>query len=169
MMHAFRESFRQRDAEKLIENINENGERVIASRRSSPRSAIAESALRRELAEDISSLLNTINLASIENLSAYEHVRESILNFGVADLASVTSGSIAARSITSELRTLLENYEARLVPGTIMVKPEAVADDASGRIRFHVNAEMYSTPVDVAVEFVAEVEVDSGQVKVLKL
>ena len=168
-MHAFRESFRQRDAEKVIETTNAAGERVISGRRSSPRSAIAEAALRRELAEDISSLLNTVNLASVEQLSDYDHVRESILNFGVPDLTSVTSGSIAARSITAELKALLENYEARLVPGTVAVKSELAEDDASGHIRFHVNAEMYATPADVAVEFVAEVEVDSGQVKVLKL
>ena len=168
-MHAFRESFRQRDAEKVIDVTNDAGERIIPGRRSSPRSAVAESTLRRELADDISALLNTVNLASIENLSDYEHVRGSILNYGVQDLTSVTSNSVASRSIAGELKALLESYESRLVPRTIIVKPEAIQDDASGRVRFHVNAEMYSTPVDVAVEFIAEVEADGGQVKVSKL
>ena len=168
-MHAFRESFRQRDAEKMIENVNAAGERVLSGRRSSPRSAVAEAALRLELAEDISQLLNTVNLASAQDLSEAPQVRRSILNYGVPDLASITSDSLGSQSIAAELKALLENFESRLVPGTLNVRSEAVGDDASGLVRFHVNAEMYSTPVDVAVEFVAEVETESGKVKVSKL
>jgi type VI secretion system protein ImpF len=169
LMHAFRDAFRQRDSAKLVENVNDAGERIIAGRRASPRSAIPDAVLRRELAEDLASLLNTTNLESAEDLADVPEVRRSILNYGISDLAAITSDSLPAAVMTARLKDFLDTYEPRLVPGTISVKPEPAADDASGRLRFHVSADMYSTPVDVSIEFVAEVEVDGGQVKILKL
>lgn len=169
IMHAFRDSFRQRDSAKIVETVNEAGERVIAGRRVSPRSAVPDAVLRRELAEDLASLLNTTNLGSIEDLTAVPQVQSSILNYGISDLTAITSDSMSAMLMTARLKSYLETYEPRLAPGSISVKPEPFADDAPGRVRFHVSGDMYSTPVDVSIEFVAEVEVDSGQVKVLKL
>jgi type VI secretion system protein ImpF len=168
-MYAFRESFRKRDAERTIDTFNDAGERVLTGRRSSPRSAVAEPVLRGELSEDVSALLNTVNFGSAQDLAEFAQVRRSILNYGVPDLASVTSGSLAAGSIAVELKTLLEAYEQRLVPGSVTVRTGVEGDDASGLLRFHISAEMHSTPADVAIEFVAEVETGSGKVRVSKL
>ena len=167
-MHAFREAFRMRDAAKPIDNRNEAGERVIAGRRTSPRSAVSEAALRIELGDDLSALLNTVELAATDDLVGVERVGGSILNFGVPDLTAISASPEAAVRVAHLLRQKLELYECRLVPGTIVVFSEPIDDTASGQLRLHIHAEMYSTPTDIPVEFVADVEVETGKIKVFR-
>jgi type VI secretion system protein ImpF len=169
IMHAFREAFRMRDAAKPIDNRNDAGERIIAGRRTSPRSSVGEAALRAELAEDLASLLNTVEFGAIEDLQGLDEVGDSILNFGVPDLTAIAASPESARRVANLLRQRVENFECRLVPGTVRIASEALDDSASGQLRFHINAEMYSTPTDIPVEFVADVEVESGKIKVSKL
>jgi type VI secretion system protein ImpF len=80
LMHAFREAFRNKDAEKELDLRDDTGERIIASRRVQARSWANETALRRDLAEDLTRLLNTVNLASAEDLSDFSYVARSIVN-----------------------------------------------------------------------------------------
>lgn len=169
IMHAFRAAFKERDAAELIDRKTEDGERVIAGRRASPRSAVSENVLRQELADDLSALLNTVNLASADDLSEFEHVRSSILNFGIADITAISTNSRELDELSRAMSAILERYEPRLIPGTIAIRQEEASDDASGCVRLHINADMYSTPVDVAVEFVAEIEADSGKMKLSRL
>ncbi len=169
IMHAFREAFRLRDAAKPIDTRNDAGERVIAGRRTSPRSAVGEAVLRAELGEDLGSLLNTVELGAIEDLDGLDAVAASILNFGVPDLTAIVASPEAARRVASLIRQRLELYDCRLVPGTVTIAAEPLDDSASGQLRFHISAEMVSTPADIPVEFVADVEVESGKIRVFGL
>lgn len=169
IMHAFRAAFRERDAARDIDRKTEDGERLIAGRRASPRSAVSEGILRQELADDLAALLNTVNLAAAEDMTSFEHARNSILNYGIADLTAIATNSRDIDNLSKSMAATLERFEPRLIPGTIVVKQEDTGDDASGRVRLHINADMHSTPVDVAVEFVAEIEPDSGKMKVSRL
>ena len=164
-MYAFRAAFRERDASESIDEVNSAGERVIAGRRTSPRSAVSNVTLRQELADDLGSLLNTVNFAAAEDIAAFDHVQRSILNYGVADLTAISSDSQMINELSGALATVLQSYEQRLIPGSIHAKLEHSADDASGHIRFHVTADMHSTPADIPVEFVADIEAD-GKMKV---
>ncbi len=75
IMQAFRAAFHDKDSAKVLDLRTNEEERVIAGRRSSPRNAVNEAVLRQELAEDLGSLLNTINFASVENLDGLELCR----------------------------------------------------------------------------------------------
>ena len=169
IMHAFREAFRLRDATKPIDTRNDAGERVIAGRRTSPRSAVGEPILRSELGEDLASLLNTVELGAIEDLNGLDAVAGSILNFGVPDLTAIAASPEAARRVAQLIKQRLELYECRLVPGTVTIAGEALDASASGQLRLHISAEMVSTPTDIPVEFVVDVEVESGKIKVFRL
>jgi type VI secretion system protein ImpF len=169
IMHAFREAFRVRDSAKPIDRQNEAGERIIAGRRTTPRSAVGEAALRQQLGEDLSSLLNTIDLGAIEDLADLDHVGKSILNFGVPDLGGITASEESGPELARLLREKFEQHECRLVSGTVRVQFEPQADDASGLVKLHINAEMRSTPADVPIEFVAEVDTESGKIRVANI
>jgi len=168
-MFAFRGAHEARDAKKRIDLRDETGERVIASRRASPRTAITEPVLRREVARDLEGLMNTIALESSLDLQDYDHVRRSILNFGFPDIAHRTIDEFSVNDIQDEIKTILMNYEPRLLQGTIRVARDASVEQAELKIRFTVNAELFCDPVNVPVEFVAEVEMDSGKVQINRL
>ena len=169
LMHAFREAFRNKDAKKELDLRDDTGERVIASRRVSARSWVSETALRRDLAEDLVRLLNTVNLTSARDLSEYSHVARSILNYGLVDISAYVMEEAAADDIAAELRQSLKDYEPRLIPASIEVRRDKSVDSAAHQIRFAVSAEMHATPVDIPVEFVAELELDSGKMRISRL
>lgn len=169
LMHAFREAFRQKDAKKELDLRDDTGERVIASRRVSARSWVNESAMRRDLAEDLTRLLNTVNLASSEDLTDHTYAARSIINYGLLDISAYSIDENAVGDITHELRQSLIDYEPRLIASTIEVARDASADSSAQKIRFSVNAEMHATPADIPVEFVAELELESGKMRISRL
>jgi type VI secretion system protein ImpF len=169
LMQAFRAAFRERDAGKTLDLKDEAGERIIAGRRSSPRNVVSESTLRQELAEDLGSLFNTVNMASAEDLRQAPFVLRSILNYGLTDLTAISIDEHAVEDIGAELRTVLASYEPRLIAETVAVERDRTVDETSLKIRFNIHAEMFATPVDVPVEFIADVEIDSGKLKISRL
>lgn len=170
LMQVFRESFRSRDSEKQVDLRDEHGERVVSGRRSSPRRAATESSLRENLSEDLGSLLNTVNLASSINLEGLDHVRKSIINFGLDDLSAITVDEIAVDSIGNRLKSALSSFEPRLVSGTLEVKREGrPSDHRDMKVKFSVRADMHATPVDVPLDFIAELHIDSAKMKISKL
>jgi type VI secretion system protein ImpF len=166
VMQAFRAAFRERDSSAKRDLRGSDEERIIAGRRSSPRNAVNEAVLKQELEDDLSALLNTVNLASAENLEGLDEVKTSILNYGIEDLTAISSESSGVADVGPRMCQVLKTYESRLIEGTISVQPRTVDEDKDTRIKFQISADMYATPADVPVEFVADVESYSGRMNV---
>ena len=167
IMYAFRDAFDKRDAAK-VEDRRERGERVISKRGSLGRFGVDEREMRRTLSDDLANLVNTIDLASVEDLEDMPHVRRSVVNFGLPDISHLTSEDMRVDEIAENLKRALLAHEPRLDSDSISVS-RGRTDDLEQRIRFNVDAEMLSRPVNVPVEFFAEVDVHSGKVQVSRL
>lgn len=169
LMFAFRTAYEKRDARKKLDLRDEDGERVIAARRASSRAPISETGLRREVVRDLSNLMNTTNLGAAVDLDAAPEVRTSILNYGFPDLAHRTIDEHSITDIGSEIATALSEFEPRLVRDSIRAQRDNRVDVTELRIRFVVSADLRCQPVNVPVEFVAELEMDSGKIKIDRL
>jgi type VI secretion system protein ImpF len=167
-MHAFRAAHRERDAAVPVD-IRDRGDRVIASRRAAARAPISESELRKLVNTDLIALLNTTNLESAEDLSSAAEVQRSILNFGFPDITRRSIDESEVNAIAGEIETALRLFEPRLAPGSIKARRDDAVKADTLRVRFLVGAELRAYPVNVRTEFVAEVEVDSGKIKVDRL
>lgn len=164
LMFAFREAFEKKDA-TTVEDIRVNGERVIAERSSMGRRGTEETLLKRDLEIDLAALVDTIDLGSVVDLEGFDYVKKSILNYGLDDLTHITLGSDASKEIVTQLKTALLQHEPRLTPESLIVEEtEGRDDDVNQRVRFRVKAEMVCRPLDVPVEFVAELDTTSGKV-----
>ncbi|KRA53079.1 hypothetical protein ASD80_13895 [Devosia sp. Root635] len=166
-MLAFRDAFEKRDAASE-EGSWVDGERVIADRNSVRRGA-AESMLKRDLGVDLGSLVDTVNLASSVDLEPLPYVARSVLNFGLPDLSGVTVGTDEVDVVGTNLRAALLRHEPRLNARTLSVQRDEGSEDLDERVRFKVYAELLSRPLDILVEFVAEVDVGAGKVHVPRL
>jgi type VI secretion system protein ImpF len=169
LMHAFRSAFEARDSRKKLDLRDESGERVIATRRTSARVAITEPTLRREVARDLDALMNTIALESTQDLRSSEHVRKSILNFGFPDITHRSIDEISVNDVSHEIATVLMHYEPRLVRDTVQVSRDSTVDSAELKVRFIVRADLACEPLNVPIEFVADVEIDSGKIVINRL
>ena len=168
LMHAFRLAHSERDAKAPID-LRDGGERVLASRRVAARAPISERELRKLVNSDLVALLNTTNLGSAEDLSAVPEARTSILNYGFPDLARRTIDEQGVFDIAHEIETALSDFEPRLARGSIKVRRDDSVSADELRVRFLVNAELHVHPVSAQVEFVAEVELESGKIKIDRL
>ena len=166
LMYSFRGAHEARDAKTKLDLRDEAGERIIAGRRTAMRTAITEPTLRREVSRDLDSLMNTIAMESSENLESFDYVRKSILNFGLPDISHRSIDENAVDNIGEEIRSALIHYEPRLVPQTIRVAKASEFDEAELKVRFVVHADLVCEPLNVPVEFVADLELDSGNITV---
>ena len=169
LMYAFRSAHEARDAKKKIDLRDESGERIIATRRTTARVAITEPMLRREVGQDLDALMNTISMDSTENLQSFEHVQNSILNFGFPDIAHRSIDEHSLNDVKHEIETVLTNYEPRLIRDTIQVTRDMGVDAADLKVRFVVRADLSCVPLNVPIEFVADVEIDTGKIMINRL
>jgi type VI secretion system protein ImpF len=169
LMFAFREAHEARDAQKRVDLRSDDGERILAGRRAASRGAITEAKLRREVARDLEVLMNTVNLASTMNLDRVERVRRSILNYGFPDVAHRSIDEISVDDLRGEIEEVLTRYEPRLVADSIHVSRDPEVSSADLKIRFVVRADLSCEPIDLPVEFVADIEVDTGKIMINRL
>lgn len=171
LMYAFRSAAEAGDARKQMD-LREGGERVLASRRamSNTRRSLSDSALRELLTIDLVNLLNTINLESAapELLDGLDKAKNSILNYGLPDLSNRTIDEGRVSDIRFEIEDALKLYEPRLLPKTMHVVHDKTAKYEL-KIRFVVRADMRADPVPTSVEFVTEVEFDTGEIKISRM
>lgn len=168
IMFAFRDAFDARDARKRIEE-RRDGEKVISGRGSLKRRGADETVLKRNLTVDLLALVNTIDLGSATDLDDFEHVGRSVLNFGLQDVAHLTSEELGIDAIARNLAAALIQHEPRFDADTLQVVRDREFDDVNQRIRFTVSAEMSSKPLDIPIEFVAEIDIGSGKVQLTRL
>jgi type VI secretion system protein ImpF len=168
LMHVFRTAHEAKDAKRIIDQRNEAGERVIAGRRLRARQIITESMLRREVSRDLDALLNTVALDATVDMENAPHVRKSILNFGLSDIALHTIDENSVEEIPDDIRTAIVNYEPRIAADTLRIERDKEVDPVELKIRFVIGGELVCHPVHVAVEFVADI-VESGKIVVKRL
>lgn len=169
LMFAFRSAFAARDSKKKVASSDEAGQRVVNGRRSAGRAPITEAQLRREVGRDLESLLNTVAMESADDLEAFPMVRRSVLNFGLPDVAHRTIDEEGVFNIKDEIRVALMNYEPRLAPDSIVASRDETIDATELKVRFVVRAELLCEPVNVPVEFVADVELESASIQINRL
>lgn len=169
LMHAFRSAHAARDAAKKIDLRDESGDRIIAGRRSVGRTPITESMVRREVARDLEALMNTVALESAEDLTEFDYVRKSILNFGLPDIVHRTIDEATVGDVRSEIESVLTNFEPRLVRDTVHAARDNTIDATELKVRFVVQADLRCVPVDVPVEFVADMDLDGNAFQINRL
>jgi type VI secretion system protein ImpF len=166
LMYAFRTAHEKRDAKQKLDLRDQSGDRIIAARRVSARAPISEPGLRQEVLRDLGDLFNTTNLAAAEDLSGADAVRGSILNYGFPDLSWRSLEENRLSELSREIETALFHFEPRLERGSIRVRRDVSAREDELKIRYLIKADLLIRPVNVPVEFVAEVELDSGKIKI---
>lgn len=164
LMQIFRAAHRDRDA-RVDQAPDAQGEAAITSRSKMRRDGVDEGTLRAHVQADLGALMNTIQLGAAIDLGDAPHVERSVLNYGFRDLSDVTARDLNSSSVVASIRQSLLDHEPRIVPETLEVR---VADDATGtshRLEIQVTAELMADPVDVPIDFRAEVDLGAGKLR----
>lgn len=164
LMNVFRQAARERDAAKADAKFTEDGGRVLSNRSIERRHGASQTTLREHLAQDLGNLMGTIHMEAAQSLEGLPFVKKSVLNYGMQDMTRLTTEDFKNNALVRDLRATLLAHEPRLIPETLVIKLRSLKADQQQRISFDIRAEMAARPVDVPLEFVAEIDTGAGKV-----
>lgn len=126
--------------------------------------------LREGVLRDLGWLLNCTNLASVQDLDAYPHVADSVVNFGTPALGGITASNFKQIQLEMErrLRQVIASYEPRILKDTLKVRLAVDVDlMAHNAVVFEIEGELWAQPVSQRIFLRTEVDLELGSVKVI--
>lgn len=168
LLHIFRDSASSRDSRDNPHRYHE-GDRDLTLASQKRREGASEEALRRNLSLDIASLMNTIRLDVIQDLSDTPRVRNSVVNHGFQDMDTLWRSNRTHNDMANSIREALIRSEPRLRADSIEVRIEESDPSVDQRLTFEITAEMISDPSDIPLQFYAEVDPAAGKVAMKRM
>lgn len=167
LIDVFRDAFAERDAKTSGQVHHERDGTTITSEvshRATARSlGVDEETLRAHVIEHLSTLMNTVRLDAVVDLSDTPYVARSVLNYGFQDLSDLSRQALIAPYIARSIKQSLIDHEPRLVQSTVDVRVTQVDGDSQQRIAVFVAADLIADPADITIEFKADIDVGAGK------
>lgn len=161
LFDVFRESFEERDAQrKMIQS----SEGTIAPRSNARRVGVDEATLRDHVRDHLCTLMNTIRLDAVVDLSETPNISRSVLNYGFQDLSDMTRKELVSSEVHKSIKQSLMDHEPRLVGKDIDVVIKTLEGDPQQRLGVHVSADLIADPADIPVDYQADIDAGSGKV-----
>ena len=126
--------------------------------------------LREGVLRDLGWLLNCTNLASVQDLEAFPHVADSVVNFGTPALGGITASNFKLVQLEMErrLRQVIASFEPRILKDTLKVRLAVDADlMAHNAVVLEIEGELWAQPVSQRIFLRTEVDLELGAVKVI--
>lgn len=120
-----------------------------------------EAALRATVLRELNWILNTTNLASVQDLDDYPEVETSVLNYGVHDMAGKLLQRRAIQGRARDIRDAIRAYEPRIDAQGVEVDP-VTSSDKPNAVTFVIRGDVTTAVNALPVEFKTDVEIDTG-------
>lgn len=124
--------------------------------------SFTQAQLRQAVLRDLSALLNTSNLATIEDLSSTKLVAKSTLNYGIPGFAGLLEQSARGSSLERDLAEAIKTFEPRIRPETLKVRARGARDDsAMPALVFEIEGELWAQPLPQQLFLETTIEVET--------
>jgi type VI secretion system protein ImpF len=167
LLHCFRDAFARGDARKDPRKSG-NGDDALSAAVSLRRRGLSEAEIRQSVMESLIEIVNTIDLRSAIDMKGLEHASKSIVNFGLYDISHLTSEDAGIAAIEQNLIAALTCFEPRIRKETLQITRTVQFNDVSQKLLLSVYAEVSYHPLDVPLEFVAEIDLGASKIVVTK-
>lgn len=127
---------------------------------------ISAAQLKDSVMRDLGWLLNTGNLASVVDLSAYERVAASVLNYGIPELAGSTVSSADLEAVAAAIRHAIETYEPRLDQVRVVPRTAEEGGVRANTLSFVIEAELWGQPTPQHLFLHTELDLESAAASV---
>ncbi|KAA6187370.1 type VI secretion system baseplate subunit TssE [Thiohalocapsa marina] len=130
---------------------------------------LSPSRLKASVLRDLQWLLNTCNLASVQDLDPFPEVASSVLNYGLPDLAGKNVSGLDVLSLERELRQAILQFEPRILRRSLVIRTLIDASTMShNAIQFIIEGELWGQPMPLQLYLKTEVDLESGEVAVFE-
>ncbi len=120
--------------------------------------------LRQSVNRDLVWLLNTGCLETIQDLSDYPHVRQSVLNFGIPDITGSTISSADRTVLERVLRQAILTFEPRILKNTLKVRTKAGGEHNT--VVFEIEGELWAQPLPEHLYLKTILDLELGSVDI---
>lgn len=123
--------------------------------------------LKRSVLRDLAWLLNSGNLAVTEDLSAYPDVQNSVLNYGVADLAGTSATSTDIARVEREVREAILDFEPRILAESLSVRVNLDDENMSNKtLSFLIEGQLWAQPLPISLYLSTDLDLETGNTTV---
>ncbi len=130
--------------------------RVISTRR-----------LRECVLRDLAWLLNTGNLAQVEELGDFEEAAKSVINYGVRDLTGTLASSTDLADLERAIKLATLQFEPRILAKGVKVRAVGAVDTAThNAIAFEIEGELWGQPMPTRLYLRSELDLEDGTIRV---
>ena len=144
--------------DRLTDNAPEQKQEPSAS------NMISHSTLRRNVLRDLQWLFNTINNEAQQDLRHVDHVRRSVVNFGIAPLAGKRMSEIEWQDIQRKLTEAILAFEPRILPQGLQVRclsdPQSL--DLHNVLSIEIKGRLWCVPWPLEFLFRTDVDLENG-------
>jgi type VI secretion system protein ImpF len=136
--------------------VESRDQRVVSMRR-----------LRESVLRDLAWLLNTTPLSQTEDLSEFPLVRDSVIDYGIRDLAGLTLSGIDPHDLERAIRDSIVRFEPRIEKKSIRVTA-VMPDDPQHRnaLAFEIEGDLWGQPLPTRLYLKSEVDLEDGSMTV---
>jgi len=121
--------------------------------------------LREIIQRDLSWLLNTFDNSSMVDADAYPNVVNSVLTYGVREVAGEYSTAARALAIRDSMQRAIARFEPRIIPGTLSVILRDNQGTGQTIVTFDIAAEMWAQPLPLELYLRSQVDVTTGELR----
>jgi type VI secretion system protein ImpF len=126
--------------------------------------------LREGVLRDLGWLLNTTNMADDSLAERLPQVSQSVVNYGLPDLAGLTSSSIAVSELERLVTQAIWDFEPRILRHTLKVTARTSDETMNlNALVFEIEGELWAQPVPLELFLKTEVDLESGDIVVTEM
>ena len=123
--------------------------------------------LRESVLRDLGWLLNTGNLAPVEDLSDCPEVANSVLNYGVRDLSGGAVAGMDLGALERAVRQAIWDFEPRILRDSVKVRARRSEKEMSNRaLSFEIEGQLWAQPLPLHLFVRTEIDLESGEVTI---
>ncbi|QDQ25439.1 type VI secretion system baseplate subunit TssE [Chitinimonas arctica] len=120
--------------------------------------------LRQSVRRDLTHLLNTTHLQSRLDLSDFAPVRQSVLNFGMPELAGKTASGMKSARLAEAIAEAIRVFEPRIMPDSLKVSAINMGD-ANNCVSYLIEGDLWAQPYPERLYFKTDLDLEVGQVR----
>lgn len=129
---------------------------------------LGQRSLRESVRRELGLLFNSTALALDRHGISLPHVARSTLSYGLPDLAGRAASSLDHRWLAAQLAQAIRQFEPRLQPASVRVRPQAERAVSHNVLSFEIDASVQQ-PLGVEdIELDSELDLESGVARVLE-
>jgi len=126
--------------------------------------------LRVAVLRDLAWLLNTSNLATLEDLSDTPLIAKSTLNFGIPGFAGLLESNSKTGTLERDLADAIRAFEPRIRPDTLRVRARSVNENnATPSLVFQIEGELWAQPAPLQLFIETTIEIETRQAVVTEV